>query len=268
MGHLDGCGPTASLPFSAAWSEPEGPAGRDAHFAPFLQRGHAATAPGATRGNAVGEHVSAEERVMSARQWALALRPSKGRGPYFGLEDARLVLPPLPALKEYVPGSAGHYSARSHEGVTTAAASAGGFEQTASEEPYCFQPPKFSTLGAHAPRGWADEKPNVITGVSERAATAVWTMQVAEDSRRAQRQAAETKRCARGTSPPRELREATQRSQPPVRRTLTVVRTEERVVRGKDPMAGGLFSRDAQLNAVTTKKGVYEAQLRGNFAAV
>lgn len=200
----------------------------------------------------MSDMVDAEERVMSARQWALALRASKGKGPVLGLDDARLVLPPLPALKEYVPGS-GPLSARSPE----------------AEELPCFQPPKFSTLGADARRGWAEEKPKAITSVSEKAASALWTRQVAEFSRRTQRLAAEAERRARDPSPPREV-EAKQRSQPPpVRRTLTVVRTEGRpAVRGKDPMAGGLFSRDTQLDAATQKKGVYEAQLRGEYAVV
>jgi len=51
-------------------------------------------------------------------------------------------------------------------------------------------------------------------------------------------------------------------SRPMLLRSRTVARPDDRpVVRGGDPMAGGLFGRDAHIDTVSKSRGVYESQL-------
>merc|ERR1740129_452407 len=84
--------------------------------------GDAASGPGAVAQATVAVTAdigSAEDRVVAVRQWALSLRPKGIPGRRH--EDVRLVLPPLPGLKEYVPvdasSNAGLCYAGGHEGV-------------------------------------------------------------------------------------------------------------------------------------------------------
>merc|ERR1711920_730444 len=53
-------------------------------------------------------------------------------------------------------------------------------------------------------------------------------------------------------------------ARPLLQRCKTVVKPDGRPpVRGCDPMAGGLFSREARLDHLTMRKGIYDAQLIG-----
>lgn len=240
--------------------------------------------PGVITEQSVREELmtEAEERVSAARQWAMSLRPTQGlRGKK--LEDVRLVLPPLPALKEYVPGSAssgiGFHSAR--EGVFGAGppmvqvpalpSSPEAFPEHVFDEPSHFQPPKCSVLGANAPLAWEQEESKAITSIPSRDAVRVLLAKQDVGKRRGCRQD-NTKgvKFSQASKLPLTARESSRRTGPPkMTRMSTVVRPEGRpVVRGKDPMLGTLFSRETQLDPATQSKGVYEAQLRGKFAVL
>lgn len=236
-----------------------------------------------------------EERVQAARHWALSLATKK-KPQQRKLEDLRLLLPPLPPLQEYVPSSSSVteplesyslstttdgpvFSVRapviSKVAPLTGRASPSSAMQhdldmlssrsdvsANHEEERRRDLPCFSKLGSN-PNG----PPQAIhTMTSEVAAAAVASRQAERSERRhylrhgggsgeASRRPAEQP--SQGTPP-------SSRGPPPaVSRHKTVVRPPGRpVVRGTDPLAGSLFSRDTSLDEGAEMRGIYEAQLR------
>lgn len=240
----------------------------------------AAAPSGAVAAVPAREKADAEAMVLAARQWALSLSPSKGI-PGRRIEDVRLILPPLPALKEYVSGSAPggaslQYKQGNEGGVfgagpmavqaATKPSSPEAYFEDMYEEPSCFQPPKFSALGSNAPRGWSEDKPKAITSVPSDFAAAVSSARQAKPRRDHLEMAHPV--TAREARPRQSMQRCRRSPAMTVWKTATVARPEGRpAVRGTDPMAGGLFSRDTHLDASTQRKGVYEAQLRGTFTS-
>jgi len=176
------------------------------------------------------------------RRWARSLcSPQRGRE----LEDVRLVLPPLRTLKEYPLGMVD----------ISPPACAANWEGR-------IRAPKVSQLGSIEP-AWTQDTP-VLDGPSE----------LTEATSAANRAIMDEPLCL-GVMP-LEFRQkgsllaassassSAARGSRPLLRSRTIVKPDGRPpVRGCDPMAGGLFSRDAQLDHVSLRKGLYDAQLIG-----
>lgn len=255
--------------------------------------------PGGSRlQTAWGPAAEAEARVSAARAWALSLQPSAGtRGRR--LEDLRLVLPPVCSMRpqklglgdlpeganldrpcgqgESVLGAAPPSSTA--VAVTLLPSSPEAFfrpEQALGlEEPTYFQAPQVSVLGPHVPSPGSQNRTLAITSLSS-LATPLSARQGGVRgvvARRVEMQdgceRAQTGQAGGRKQPPatyRDLRQGQQRR--PYQRSNTIARPEGRpAVRGVDPLAGSLFSRETRLDAITQRKGVYEAQLCGEFAS-
>lgn len=218
----------------------------------------------------------AEARVRAVRHWALSLKPGMDAERRF--DDIKLVLPPLPKIKEYVPGSA---SSRSRGARGGGAASPPGsppplsgrsgrsawtgISSEEAEEPERFEPPIYSTLGVSKSRWMPEAHAGAGVGLSAELAAAVAAAKRAAFAVRPQRLRAKA-----AVAPALSLQPALppRRCPPPILRTCTVSRPEGRpVVRGADPMVGGLFSRDINLDPVAERRGIYEAQLRNGMLA-
>lgn len=217
-------------------------------------------------------------RLRSVRRWALALCGPSDQLPS-SLAVSQLPLPPLRPVKAYVPaacslGDGLGPSASANGGAGSeggAEAGAGSWELMSSRtlledscqgsiEDFGFQPPPVSQLGAEIRFRDAElalEAPVELVRAAEEAKA---RCQLGDDLRRAAKHRVLQAAVLQKLEPEIPV----MRRRPRVLlKSRTVVRPEGRPpVRGADPMAGSLFSRDVQLDPVALRKGLYEAQLQ------
>lgn len=194
----------------------------------------------------------AEARINALREWAMSL--SAG-APREEVPDAtKLVLPPLRSLKDYRPECPLPVAPSPPTSVRWECLE--GPPERERERERLPKHTAVSTLGSPA-APWPDG-PLALSGPSELSAA------VAE---------AKTKLfMERSPRPPAPLAREVEitkaltgarprRARPPPRTSEVLFSESGAPVRGKDPLAGGLFGRGAVLDPVAMRKGVYEAQL-------
>lgn len=204
-----------------------------------------------------------EAMIEAVRHWALTLHAPRVE------EEPKLVLPPLRPLKEYTAqaplkgacsASFGQAAAAGYAGAAPWASSAsfeaspGGSRSARGVNLGDFRSPKISQLGGAAPTSGGDPPaavPSELAVAVARAKHALITASAATAARlRAQTM----------VEPHAELSPGARSA---YMRTITVHRPSggRPLVRGADPMGGGLFGRDARLDDVDQQRGIYEAQL-------
>ncbi|CAE8644376.1 unnamed protein product [Polarella glacialis] len=133
---------------------------------------------------------------------------------------------------------------------------------TASAPVACkaWAPPKVSLMGELAKRG--KEGPAIMTTMfSQEAQSMVMAAEATLSARRAY--AAEA---ARKHGPAEDQASHAVHLQSSPRRTIVTAANGVKGVRGSDPMAGSLFSRDTVLPDEAKRRGIYEAQVRRTVA--
>jgi len=214
------------------------------------------------RGEAAREVAEASQaRVETVRRWAMSLCSPRE----LAVEDvSQLSLPPLRPLKAYVPD---------------ASKLKWNYQDSGAELSYSssyFHSPRISQMTCNV-------YPNAIGDVAleapaEMVANHMAAKRAAVDAAHRGSMCRTPDHMARGsprpnghgTVSPRRHRhlqstneaDFSRRRQPPIQQARTVCRPDGRpVVRGCDPMAGNLFSREADIDPMAVQRGVYEAQL-------
>eukprot|EP00927_Polykrikos_kofoidii_P073084 TRINITY_DN6915_c0_g1_i1.p1 TRINITY_DN6915_c0_g1~~TRINITY_DN6915_c0_g1_i1.p1 ORF type:complete len:236 (-),score=18.87 TRINITY_DN6915_c0_g1_i1:349-1056(-) len=204
--------------------------------------------------------MSPEVVVDSVRRWALSLhnsprhsataRDSPRHSATARDESCAIMLPPLRPLKEYKPATACMPSPVSRRKCLFAEFGDDFVRRTQA-----------SQLTSHltSPLGFVDNVAHALTLPRDISSSPRNSPQTARSTRFASRG---DRVGDQGGSRPN-APASQQRRPPPITRMMTVVRPPDRPpVRGKDPMAGSLFGRDAKLDDVSEKQGLYHSKLR------